>query len=448
MAIGLSSITTTWLLALGIAIGPRFIVADAALWLTVGAMAWWFSRGARRKRPRVPRSLRADWFVRGVFATTALIACMTVAAGYRAAPHGEWDAWAIWNHRARFLLLGGHEWTAAFSEAVSAHSDYPLLLPAAVARVWAYAGRDATIAPAVLAGAFGASIAVVILATLGTQRRTAWLAGTLLLASSVFVQQVVAQCADVPLAFFIVAALALACADSWLLAGTMSALAAWTKNEGVLFVAIMAIVAIATAARRRDRGVVVRWLAGGAPVLATILWFKVTLAPSVDLIERQTWAAMAAKALDLQRHAAAAKLMAQRLTAWGGPLTPGFFAITGLTAVTLSIVRRGPSLLLMCVVLLMLAGYHTAYVLSPFDLPWHVSTSADRLLTQLWPALVLAAFYRPRPSAPTADERQKPDCDGQERGPLIRGMNCTRRSVSIRADGRGVGLRGLRRLKT
>jgi hypothetical protein len=340
---------------------------------------------------------------------------MTIAAGYRAAPHGEWDAWAIWNHRARFLFLGGPEWSAAFSIAASAHPEYPLLLPAATARVWAYAGRDATIAPAVLAGAFAASTVMVILATLGPQRRSAWLAATLLPASSIFMQQVVAQCADVPLAFFIVAALALACVDSWLLAGTMSALAAWTKNEGVLFVATMALIATATAARRRDRRVVVRWLAGGAPVLATILWFKLTLAPADTLIGRQTLAAMAAKALDLQRHAAAATLVAQRLIAWGGPLTPSLFAITGLAAVTLSIVRQGPSLMVMCVVVLMLAGYHTAYVLTPFHLPWHVSTSADRLLTQLWPALVLAAFYRPRPSATAGDERQKPDCSGQER---------------------------------
>jgi hypothetical protein len=41
---------------------------------------------------------------------------------------------------------------------------------------------------------------------------------------------------------------------------------------------------------------------------------------------------------------------------------------------------------------LMLGSYYLAYVITPFDIAWHVSTSIDRLLVQLWPLLVLTAF--------------------------------------------------------
>jgi len=41
---------------------------------------------------------------------------------------------------------------------------------------------------------------------------------------------------------------------------------------------------------------------------------------------------------------------------------------------------------------LMLASYYVVYVTTPFDITWHVSTSIDRLLVQLWPALVLTVF--------------------------------------------------------
>lgn len=44
-------------------------------------------------------------------------------------------------------------------------------------------------------------------------------------------------------------------------------------------------------------------------------------------------------------------------------------------------------------VLVMLAGCYTVYVFSPYQLVWHMPTSADRLLTQLWPPLVVATFW-------------------------------------------------------
>ena len=43
-------------------------------------------------------------------------------------PHGQFDAWYIWNARARFLFRGGAYWADGFSPLV-AHADYPLLIP-------------------------------------------------------------------------------------------------------------------------------------------------------------------------------------------------------------------------------------------------------------------------------------------------------------------------------
>src|SRR5579871_5924244 len=71
-------------------------------------------------------------------------------------PHGDWDAWAIWNLRARFFYRGGEQWTAAFSPLLSwSHPDYPLLIPGAVARGWTYAGRETMLVPWLIACLFG-----------------------------------------------------------------------------------------------------------------------------------------------------------------------------------------------------------------------------------------------------------------------------------------------------
>ena len=44
------------------------------------------------------------------------------------------------------------------------------------------------------------------------------------------------------------------------------------------------------------------------------------------------------------------------------------------------------------VVILMMAGYYLAYAISPYDLAWHIETSIDRVIVQLWPTFLLACF--------------------------------------------------------
>src|SRR5688572_29095539 len=63
-------------------------------------------------------------------------------------PHGEWDAWAIWNLHARFLFRGGEHWRDMFTgELFWSHTDYPFLLPAVLAGGWTLAGEETTTVP-------------------------------------------------------------------------------------------------------------------------------------------------------------------------------------------------------------------------------------------------------------------------------------------------------------
>ncbi len=73
-------------------------------------------------------------------------------------------------------------------------------------------------------------------------------------APTTFLMQVSSQCADVPLACFIVATFAVAFGDVLrspgpgsrlpvVVAGATSAMAAWTKNEGLVFALLMLLVA-------------------------------------------------------------------------------------------------------------------------------------------------------------------------------------------------------------
>lgn len=412
LGIGFSSLTTLALVASGIALTTRrFVLFDMAIWTTVAAIGWWLRAQRRhvREAPAVTSGdePRSPWILRVVFAVTAIAALASVVRSYIAAPHGEWDAWAIWNLHARFLFRGGgsRAWQTLFAIDWS-QPDYPLLLPASVARVWAYAGRESTLAPALIATIFGAaSVALVMTALTGRWR---WIAGTLMLGATTFLTQVAAQCADVPVACFIVATLVMMCRGERLLSlrtvapivGATSAMAAWTKNEGLVFALLILMVGIANAIRPADdgRGYGERWrplswaMAGAAPVLLIIAWFKLTLAPSSGLVAGQSLSTVAARFLDPHRHAAVALLMGQHAMAWSATLAVAIFPLGCLCAIGVA-TSGGRLVRTMAVVLgLMLASYYVVYVTTPFDITWHVTTSVDRLLVQLWPALVLTVF--------------------------------------------------------
>jgi len=417
LGIGCSSVTTAALMFVGIAPhGRGFILADAAIWASVAAIGWWRHRGKLGLPGTSPLPVlgvnplnRVDWIVRAVFGATAIMALATVIASSIAQPHGEWDAWAIWNQHARFLFRGGDQWRAML-EVDWSHPDYPLLLPASVARIWAYAGRETTLGPAMLAMVFGAVSVTLVMAALDLGRRRAWVAGALLLGASAFVLQIPSQCADVPLACFIVATLAVAFGPEGLLAererppmavplaGAMSTLAAWTKDEGLVFALLMGLLVAIVALRRGTRRQILWWMAGMVPVLAVMAWFKLAVAPASSLFEGQSLGIYAGRLFSLDRHFMVATLMARHLVRWGAPLTASIIPLVGLAAVWLAVVRGGTARRLMLgVVGLMFLAYYTVYLTTPFDVAWHVSTSFDRLLAQLWPPLVLTVFLADRP---------------------------------------------------
>ena len=54
-------------------------------------------------------------------------------------PYGGWDAWGSWNFKARFLFLGGNEWTRMFDPVLWRHQIlYPLLLPLINVWFWSF----------------------------------------------------------------------------------------------------------------------------------------------------------------------------------------------------------------------------------------------------------------------------------------------------------------------
>lgn len=68
-----------------------------------------------------------------------LIASIPLCLRASALPHGGWDAWTVWNFKAKMIFLGQENWTNIFNPLLWRSSPhYPLLLP--LVNVWNWIG--------------------------------------------------------------------------------------------------------------------------------------------------------------------------------------------------------------------------------------------------------------------------------------------------------------------
>jgi hypothetical protein len=340
------------------------------------------------------------------FTVSAALVVRYLVLYYAGEPHGEWDACMIWNLRARFLYrVTDDNWRDTFTPLIW-HTDYPLFVPATVARCWLHVGEDWTLVPFALALLLVGLTAGLLVSGLNLLRSggQGWLAGTVLLCSSTYVHTARMQYADVPLGFFLLAtAVCFTFHDRGgragrffpALAGAMAGFAAWTKNEGLLFLAAAVLARLVVAARERRWRVAageLAWFGAGlAPAGLTLLYFKTQLAPPNDLVAGQG-ASTLARIGDLARHEQILRALATDV--WQvAPYMVLILAAYALLVGRPPVERRtpgvvGPALLLA----FMAVGYYLVYLTTPYDLAWHLRTSSSRLVAQLWPLTLFALF--------------------------------------------------------
>ncbi len=388
-----------------------------------------------------------------LFAAALLCSLISFIIAYWKEPHGRWDAWLIWNMHARFLFRGGDLWREAFASGLDwSHWDYPLLLPLSIARGWTYGGESVWL-PAGLAfvftfltlGLLGSSLALLRDGIRGC------LGGMLLMGTPLFIIMGASQFADMPLALFILTTLVLlfiAMKDQGrsgsrdhhpgivVLAGLAAGLCAWTKNEGLLFLMIAAgcfFCATAWAQGWKSALSRIAWFfAGALPVLAILLYFKMSLAPVNDLVAGFSGAAVGERLTDLSRYSRILKAffivgvsftqglidIRQGMRIVWGPVNV-LLLVAYLWIAGLSIERRHKDglALIGAVLLLMAAGYFLVYVLTPLDLDYHLMTSLNRLFLQLWPALIFAVLMA---AGPAGTESSLPERTQGRRKPTPR----------------------------
>jgi hypothetical protein len=404
LALGLASCSYFIGLFLCGAPGRGFCWVESTALASLGLVLW-LAPGRRTPRRTIVSAPPYGTLLRLVFLAALISALLGIAGMFAVEPYGDWDAWNIWTMRARFLFRSGPAWRNAFAP-IFAHPDYPLLLSGAIARSWTWLGGEQARIPQFLAAAFtllGAGLLTAGVARLRGSNQ-GWLAGLSLLGTVFYLVRGASMYADVPLSFYFLAAiLLLALYDAGrhsapgllVLAGLAAGLAAWTKNEGILFLAVTLFVRTGLAWRRaggrgalREAGAL---LAGAAPVVAVVVLFKVAVTAENDLAAGQSWHTLLPRLTDVSRSVFILKSFLGSLWHVGKALVV-ILPLACLLAGGAPDRRRGLLPGLAGILGAMLIGYFFVYLATPNDLKWHVPTSIDRLLIQLWPSMLLAAF--------------------------------------------------------
>jgi len=347
---------------------------------------------------------------RGSRRVLVLVAIATLAAGALVVkrllrhPDGEWDAVGIWSLRARLLHRAAGDASVAFApEMPGSHPDYPLMLQGLIAAGWTLTGDGVVWVSGAIALMFGALTAAALGAGVAACRGTAVASLSVLawLATPHVLREIAWRYADIPLSAFVVLSLGwLAAAydgrsgvrSGVALAGTCASLAAWTKNEGIVPLLATGGVLLLRPPPGLPRVRALRTYALAAlPFLAVLLAFKIGIAPENDLVSRTDAQGVLERLQDPSRYALIARSAFDEITRssnWNS-----LFPIAIVASVLAAVVgapRGGHALRAVgAAVLLVAGGYFTVYVLTPQRLAWHLETSLDRLLLQLWPSLLL-----------------------------------------------------------
>lgn len=323
------------------------------------------------------------------------------------APHGEWDAKAIWNLHARFLFRGMEHWHDYLTPLLHwSHPDYPLLLPAAVARMWSLIGGEFPVVPIGIAFLFTfATVALLVGGvTMLHGKIKGLLAGILLLGTPNFIAHGASQYADVPLAFFYLA-WAIIISLSYTQSGScraaliylsflMAACAAWTKNEGLLFllaaVVVYIMVNLSAAGDKKPLARVQFLIAGCLPVLLLVILFKAEYAPANDIIGNQGLAETVGRITDPQRYLQIGRSFLGESIRFNNGV--GVFMVLFLILTKPILNKSLETVTISGLLALMITGYFLVYLISPRNLYFHLGNSLDRISVQLWPTFIFLYF--------------------------------------------------------
>jgi hypothetical protein len=187
------------------------------------------------------------------------------------------------------------------------------------------------------------------------------------------------------------------------LAGLTAGLAAWTKNEGSVIV-IGTALALVIAFFRKKPLCILGWYALGLVLpLSIVLYFKLFLAPPSDVLSNGLSRSIA-QILDASRHVDILSQYQGEFLGFGRWDIPG--VSLGIIPILLIYfllfnsgeIKKYPAAYIAGITILIVQalGYYAIYLITPYDLAWHLFYSIERIALQIFPLMAFLALAASR----------------------------------------------------
>lgn len=304
---------------------------------------------------------------------------------------GYWDAWAIWSMHAKFLFYNTL-WKSLFTNQIAwTHPDYPLMLPSAIALFWKSIGKITPVIPFLIS--ILPFVGILFLMYYSFENQFISILSLLLIFLNFnFLYHSASQIAGTLLSFFYLLTIILiywlqnkTSAQKeriFLFIGFAASAGLWVKNEGIVFFVFTTLILLIK--YFKSNRLLIRYITGALLVLVTFGLFKVLYAPVNDLIARQSGHTID-KILNPHRYVTIV-IYLMRTIAAKYPVIP---------VLLLFILWSKPKILIstpFLIIGLTFMAYLSVYVITPYNLLWHLKASLDRLIGQLYPAFIFLFF--------------------------------------------------------
>lgn len=125
-------------------------------------------------------------------------------------PNGGWDAWSVWNFKAKMIFLGGENWKNMFEPVLWRTSPhYPFLLPAINAWGWSFLTQTSHVTPLITSVIFTYSTAALAFSFMqkSGMKFFALIVLIPLLSLPIYILYATSQYADIVIGFYLLSAL-------------------------------------------------------------------------------------------------------------------------------------------------------------------------------------------------------------------------------------------------
>jgi hypothetical protein len=313
---------------------------------------------------------------------------------------GGWDAWSVWNLKAKFLFLGGDHWQNILLPSMWRSSPhYPILLPLTNVWGWTFIKEAVTDVPIFTSFLFTFLTIGLLTSVLQQLTKSFWtlLVAALFFSLPYYLKNSYSQYCDILVAYYLLAAMYCLISsvknkarEFSFLAGTFVGILSFTKSEGMMAALLLAVLAIFYFLLQKDsftvkKNLAIFFLMGLAIGALPTIIFNVLYSPGNQTfinglsssLKPSSW--MRLKIIFMF-------YLVQFINAnWNGLLFIIVFG--GLLAGRFGLRKEYLIVPIFCLVYIGTVTFYY-YVNTYFEITWWLSVTADRIIYALIPSIM------------------------------------------------------------